>query len=694
MSSSGGTFNTSVDAPYISSFTGLLARSSSNKQEMNDQNSIDIPNLSPSVFLDSPVMFSSSNVLPSPTTGSFADLLSKDEDRKYSDFTFGSQTKPFSSSSMFLSSAGGNQSELLRRNQENGGFNALNKQTEFSAPKSESVSFQNFSQDVSTIQANMGSNSAQMHYTQPTQYLREQKKSDDGYNWRKYGQKQVKGSENPRSYYKCTFPNCPTKKKVEQNLDGHITEIVYKGSHNHPKPQSTRRSSSNSIQNHAYSNVGALNQSNSLLENARGDSVTTPENSSASFGDDDIEQGSPMSNSRDEENEPDAKRWKGENENESISASGSRTVREPRIVVQTTSDIDILDDGYRWRKYGQKVVKGNPNPRSYYKCTYNGCQVRKHVERASHDMRAVITTYEGKHNHDVPAARGSGSYTMNRQPISSNSVLTTIRPSTTMSHSNGTMTNFANSMTNRASGSQNQAPYTLQMLQDTGSFAYSGFGDSLTVDLKPNLPSEEQRIRSCQGRVLAMDVEPNVFRVWMPDQDCPGLAMARAFGDFCLKDFGLISTPEVTYRKLTERDEFVVLATDGIWDVLTNNEVVKIVASAKTRSMAAKMLVECAVRAWRYKFPCAKIDDCAVVCLFFKRYRPLTKSVPDVTAQSLNFAELEAYSYPGSTKTDDCLETVLDWKANEGSESRRDRSHSAANRPRKRRPRKLDCIED
>lgn len=50
----------------------------------------------------------------------------------------------------------------------------------------------------------------------------------------------------------------------------------------------------------------------------------------------------------------------------------------------------------------------------------------------------------------------------------------------------------------------------------------------------------------------------------MPDQDCPGLAMARAFGGFCLKDFGLISTPEVTYRKLTKRDEFLVLATDGV----------------------------------------------------------------------------------------------------------------------------------
>lgn len=55
---------------------------------------------------------------------------------------------------------------------------------------------------------------------------------------------------------------------------------------------------------------------------------------------------------------------KKEGDNECISAPGSRTVREPRVVVQTTSDIDILDDGYRWRKYGQKVVKGNPNPRS------------------------------------------------------------------------------------------------------------------------------------------------------------------------------------------------------------------------------------------------------------------------------------------------------------------------------------------
>ena len=47
--------------------------------------------------------------------------------------------------------------------------------------------------------------------------------------------------------------------------------------------------------------------------------------------------------------------------------------------------------------------------RSYYKCTHPGCSVRKHVERASHDLKSVITTYEGKHNHEVPAARNGSS---------------------------------------------------------------------------------------------------------------------------------------------------------------------------------------------------------------------------------------------------------------------------------------------
>ncbi|KAL6644593.1 hypothetical protein ACP70R_016201 [Stipagrostis hirtigluma subsp. patula] len=138
----------------------------------------------------------------------------------------------------------------------------------------------------------------------------------------------------------------------------------------------------------------------------------------------------------------------------------------------------------------------------------------------------------------------------------------------------------------------------------------------LTVDLKPNLPREAARIQQCRGRVFALQDEPEVARVWLPNNDSPGLAMARAFGDFCLKDYGLISVPEISYRRLTEKDEFIILATDGVWDVLSNKEAVDIVASAPSRATAARALVDCAVRSWRLKFPTSKSDDCAVICLF------------------------------------------------------------------------------
>lgn len=63
------------------------------------------------------------------------------------------------------------------------------------------------------------------------------KSLEDGYNWRKYGQKHVKGCEFPRNYYKCTYPNCNVKKMVEQSAHGQITDLVYKGNHDHPLPQ-------------------------------------------------------------------------------------------------------------------------------------------------------------------------------------------------------------------------------------------------------------------------------------------------------------------------------------------------------------------------------------------------------------------------------------------------------------------------
>ncbi|KAL8484805.1 hypothetical protein ACS0TY_027191 [Phlomoides rotata] len=82
--------------------------------------------------------------------------------------------------------------------------------------------------------------------------------------------------------------------------------------------------------------------------------------------------------------------------------------REPRFAFMTKSEIDHLDDGYRWRKYGQKAVKNSPFPRSYYRCTSTSCGVKKRVERSSEDPSTVVTTYEGTHTHQCPITpRGS-----------------------------------------------------------------------------------------------------------------------------------------------------------------------------------------------------------------------------------------------------------------------------------------------
>ncbi|CAN1847133.1 WRKY transcription factor 71 [Linum perenne] len=84
-------------------------------------------------------------------------------------------------------------------------------------------------------------------------------------------------------------------------------------------------------------------------------------------------------------------------------AKGEKRKKEARFAFMTKSEVDHLEDGYRWRKYGQKAVKNSPYPRSYYRCTTQKCGVKKRVERSFEDPSTVITTYEGQHNHPLPS---------------------------------------------------------------------------------------------------------------------------------------------------------------------------------------------------------------------------------------------------------------------------------------------------
>ena len=69
-------------------------------------------------------------------------------------------------------------------------------------------------------------------------------------------------------------------------------------------------------------------------------------------------------------------------------------------------------------------------------------------------------------------------------------------------------------------------------------------------------------------------------RVWLKNKQVPGLAMTRSIGDMAASSVGVTARPEITvFSNLCKDDKFVVIASDGLWDRMSNHEIMTTIAT-------------------------------------------------------------------------------------------------------------------
>ena len=146
----------------------------------------------------------------------------------------------------------------------------------------------------------------------------------------------------------------------------------------------------------------------------------------------------------------------------------------------------------------------------------------------------------------------------------------------------------------------------------------------LNIPHTPCVKEERLRIEQHGGIIDRIDwLKVGPLRVWFKGKKYPGLTITRSLGDFEAIPLGIISTPDIKeYDVDEEKIKILVMATNGVWEFLTNDKVMDITwkfYESKDAQGAAEKIIEIANRIWNLKNP-NNIPDLTAGVFFFKYF--------------------------------------------------------------------------
>ena len=143
----------------------------------------------------------------------------------------------------------------------------------------------------------------------------------------------------------------------------------------------------------------------------------------------------------------------------------------------------------------------------------------------------------------------------------------------------------------------------------------------LSIDQKPDDPEESKRIIQNGGEISQYEEDgekSGPYRVWKKGEVYPGIAMSRSIGDFIATSLGVIPEPKFIEEKIDDDAKFIVIASDGVWEFLSNERVAEIVMPFYKNDDpdgACKELIKESTEWWNKED--IVVDDITVVVVFF-----------------------------------------------------------------------------